>query len=74
MGEPLRLLMVEDSADDAELLVRELRRGGFDPQVRRVDDEPELRAALADGGWQIAILDYRLPSFGAPATTSSRTT
>ena len=36
MRRPLRVLLVEDSEDDAALLVRELRRGGYDPLFERV--------------------------------------
>ncbi len=67
MGEPLRLVLVEDSEVDAELLLTELRRGGFAPQAHRVVDEAGLRAALSADEWDMAILDYRLPSFSAPA-------
>jgi len=50
-AEPLKItvLMVEDSADDAELAVHELRAAGLDPQWTRVDDELSFLAALADG-------------------------
>lgn len=66
MKEPLRLLLVEDSDDDAELLLRELRKGGFEPRSRRVCDAAGLRAALSGGEWDAAILDYDLPGFHAP--------
>jgi PAS domain S-box-containing protein len=56
----LRLLLAEDSEDDAALLLRELERGGFDLVVRRVDNEADFRAALADGPWDMVITDYNL--------------
>ena len=62
-GEPLRVLLIEGSAEDADLLERQLRRGGFDPAVTRVDDEPTLRLALDEGGWQVVLADYWLPTF-----------
>ena len=37
MGTPIRVLIVEDSAEDAELTVRELARSGYDPEALRVD-------------------------------------
>ena len=47
MGTPLRLLLLEDSEDDALLLELELRRGGYDVSLRRVQTESGMRAALA---------------------------
>ena len=61
-GEELRVLLVEDSVDDALLVLRELERGGFAPLSRRVQTEADLRDALQEE-WQIAIVDYRLPGF-----------
>lgn len=62
----IRVLMVEDSRDDAELLTRELRRGGFEPTVRRVDAEEDLRAAVRAEDWDVAICDWTLPALSAP--------
>jgi signal transduction histidine kinase len=64
---PLRLLIVEDSDDDLELLVRALHRGGYTLDYRRVQTEAEMRDALAERGWQIVVSDYLMPHFGAPA-------
>jgi PAS domain S-box-containing protein len=67
MPGPLRLLLVEDSEEDAELVIRELRRGGFEIEARRVDTRQALVSALEDGrGWDIAVSDYALPGFEAP--------
>jgi CheY-like chemotaxis protein len=44
--QPLRVLMIEDSQNDCELIVRHLRRCGFAPRVWRVDNGLELRRAL----------------------------
>ena len=60
---PLRLLLIEDSEDDALLLVRELRKGGFDPDFARVDTPQELDAALDGNTWDAVIADYNLPAF-----------
>jgi PAS domain S-box-containing protein len=67
----LRVLLVEDSENDATLLLRELRRGGYQPQSQRVctpDDMQEaLRAADAkDEPVQVVISDYYMPRFRAP--------
>jgi PAS domain S-box-containing protein len=65
MTEALRVLLVEDSAEDAELLMRELRRGGYEPTARRVDTEEELLAAMEAESWDVAIIDWTLPVFSA---------
>jgi PAS domain S-box-containing protein len=67
MTTPLRLLLVEDSEDDACLVVRELERGGFGVSVTRIESEAELTRALeARDGWDLVISDYALPQFDAP--------
>ncbi len=63
MDKPLRLLIVEDSEDDAILLVRELRRGGYDPTFQRVDTPRAMKAALEEQTWDIVISDYSMPRF-----------
>ena len=64
VGEALRVLLVEDSAEDAELLLRELRLGGYEPTAQRVDTEEDLRAAVGDS-WDVAVVDWNLPGFSA---------
>ncbi len=59
----IRLLLVEDSEDDAALLARELRRSGCRVTCKRVDNPVAFEAALASGPWDIIIGDYRLPTF-----------
>ncbi len=63
---PLRVLVLEDSAADAEIVVRELTRAGYVCDVRRVDTEAAYRAALAERT-ELILADYALPGFGAPA-------
>lgn len=67
LNKPLRLLMVEDSADDAELLLHALRRGGYDVDYKVVDTRVAMRAALESHGWDLITSDHSLPSFSAPA-------
>src|SRR5215216_4461140 len=67
----LRVLLVEDSENDAMLLLRELRRGGYQPHAQRVftpeDMQKALRAADAKGEpFQVVISDYYMPRFRAP--------
>jgi two-component system cell cycle sensor histidine kinase/response regulator CckA len=64
---PLRLLMAEDSEDDAALLVRELRRLGYAPIWERVEDAPSMRAALSRSAWDIVFSDSSMPRFSASA-------
>jgi PAS domain S-box-containing protein len=68
---PLRVLLVKDSENDALLLLRELRRGGYEPEHQRVSTPDEMRRALGEASergrpWQIVISDYHMPRFGAP--------
>src|SRR5262249_38059806 len=66
MGKNLKVLIVEDSADDGELLLRELRRLGYAVTSLRVETAEEMNAALDDGGWDLVISDYQLPAFSGP--------
>ncbi|WP_026840298.1 SpoIIE family protein phosphatase [Citrifermentans bremense] len=63
MGKPLRVLIVEDSEDDALLLVFELRRGNYAPVTKRVENSDSLRNALKEDTWDLVISDYVLPGF-----------
>ncbi len=53
----LRALIVEDSQTDCDILIRELRKGGYDVTFERVDSATALRAALVLGGWDIVFSD-----------------
>jgi len=61
MPTPLRVLVIEDSADDADLLVLTLRRAGYDVAWERVETAAALRAALEHDRWDVVISDYNLP-------------
>lgn len=63
----LRVLIVEDSESDAELIVRELTRGGFEPIFRRVQDAETMREAMLRETWDIVITDHNMPSFNSTA-------
>ncbi len=65
MGEPLRVLLVEDSEDDALLLVRRLRRGGYDPTWERVDTAAAMESALEERSWELVISDHSMPTFSS---------
>ncbi len=62
-GRPVRVLVVEDAEDDALLAMRMLRRGGFAPQYRRVQDLRTLRQALAGEPWDAVLSDFSMPGF-----------
>ncbi|RKH39469.1 sensor histidine kinase [Corallococcus sicarius] len=63
MRRPLRVLMVEDSEDDAELTLGELRRGGFEPSSLRVEAADTLREALGTQTFDVVISDFTMPAF-----------
>ena len=63
----LRLLLVEDNPDDAELVMRTLRKGGYSLDSLRVDNEKDLREALENSSWDIVLSDYSIPGFSGLA-------
>src|SRR5947208_2078935 len=65
MPDLVRVLMVEDVADDAALVERELRRAGITGATRRVDSERAYREALRTFAPDIILTDHSLPTFGA---------
>lgn len=67
MATTLRALLVEDSPGDAALLLRELRRGGYEPFHERVDTKEGMDEALDRGHWDVVISDYSMPHFSGPA-------
>jgi two-component system cell cycle sensor histidine kinase/response regulator CckA len=66
-GVPLRVLLAEDSEDDAALLVRQLRRNGYRPTWQRIEDPTAMRAALDTSPWDLVISDSSMPQFSAAA-------
>ena len=67
MGVPLGILLVEDSEDDALLLLRELRRGGYEPTLERVDTAGAMESMLKERDWDIVISDHSMPAFNSSA-------
>ncbi len=65
MPGPVRVLLVEDVAEDAALIERELHRAGIAGVVMRVDSARAFREALATFAPDIVLSDHSLPSFGA---------
>ena len=64
--EAIKLLLVEDCAEDAELLLREMRRGGLDINSLRVENEVAYQAALTEFAPDLILSDYTLPGFDGP--------
>jgi two-component system, NarL family, sensor histidine kinase UhpB len=62
-GRELKVLLVEDSENDAALLEIALRRSGFNPQCERVDTAEAMSAALDRQVWDAVVADYVMPSF-----------
>jgi PAS domain S-box-containing protein len=67
MNSPLRVLIVEDSEADVDLLLRALRRGGYEVTSAVVDTPEAMRAALASQEWDVITSDHAMPHFSAPA-------
>ena len=61
---PLRILIAEDSLDDAELLQLELTNSGFDFVATRVQTAEEMRTALQER-WNLVLTDFSMPGFSA---------
>ena len=64
-GRCLRVLLVEDSRDDADLIVRALGQAGFNLNARRVQTEAECHEALTSEVWDLVVSDFTLPQFSA---------
>lgn len=63
MSDSIRLLLVEDNKNDAELLLRELNGAGFDLDSKRVETGPDLHRELSEGVWDIIISDFSMVGF-----------
>jgi cyclic di-GMP phosphodiesterase len=62
-GEPLRLLLIEDSQEDEELITLALKRAGYQVAFRRVSTEAAMQVALMESPCDLVICDYRMPRF-----------
>lgn len=61
---PLRILILEDSLTDTELMLNELRSSGLKLEWQRVETEPDYLTQL-DVGWDVILADYSMPQFSA---------
>ncbi len=62
MNKAIRILILEHQPADAELMLRELRRAGYQPEWKQVTTEPDFLAQL-DQGWEIILADCQMPQF-----------
>jgi PAS domain S-box-containing protein len=67
MVKPLSVLFVEDSEDDALLMIRELVKGGYEPGYERVETEEAMRAAFRQKHWDMILCDYQMPQLNGLA-------
>ena len=63
MAKSLKVLIIDDSEDDFELILRELKHSGYDPESERVDLEKAMTKALNNSSWDVIISDYSMPHF-----------
>lgn len=68
MSSPIRILLVEDSPDDAELVERTLRDAGLNVYIKRVETSHQLEESLCAEVWDLIVSDYHLPGFSAHDT------
>ena len=67
MNVSLGVLIVDDSDDDAKLMIRQFQKGGYDPKWERVETAEAMEAALEQQEWDVILCDYKMPRFSAPA-------
>jgi signal transduction histidine kinase len=60
----IKLLLIEDNDIDALLLIRQLRKDGFEPDHLQVKTRDEMEKAMENNEWDLVVSDYSLPGFG----------
>jgi len=63
-SKPLRVLFADDSENDVLMLLRVLRKAGYEPVYERVSSATPMREALLRQAWDVVISDYEMPGFG----------
>src|ERR1043166_5930394 len=63
MAQPIHVLIIENSEDDAILVAEQLRRSGYDPNWKMVNNAADLTEALAADSWDLFLCDYSMPGF-----------
>lgn len=62
----LRTLVVDDSEDDAFLIIQELKKCGYKPVFERVETAVSMKRSIEEKQWDIVLCDYKMPEFSAP--------
>jgi len=60
--------MVDDSEDDVLLIIRELKKGGYNPVYERIETAAAMKKALQEKQWDVILCDYKMPKFSALST------
>ena len=63
MAKPIRVLLIEDSEDDATLIILELKREGYKPYYKRVETKKDMEYSLDNEKWDVIISDFSMPQF-----------
>src|SRR5688572_18298131 len=63
MKTPLRVLILDDSAEDALLMVRTIEKAGYTVETRRIYTEADLKKVLEEQVWDVILSDYTMPQF-----------
>lgn len=67
MANVLKIIIVEDSEDDAHFIQQEIEKAGYELTATRVDTADALQAALMQKDWDLVLSDHSMPGFSAPA-------
>jgi PAS domain S-box-containing protein len=62
----LRVLIIDDSENDALLLIRELKKGGYNPLYERVETAASMKKSIKEKRWDVILCDYKMPNFNVP--------
>ena len=64
---PLRILIIDDSEQDALLIIRDLEKDGYHPFYERVETDDAMKKALQEKQWDMILCDCNLQKFNAPS-------
>jgi PAS domain S-box-containing protein len=63
----LRVLIIDDSENDALLIISALKKGGYNPLYERVETAASMKKSLREKQWDVILCDYKMPKFNAPS-------